>query len=105
MSVFFICIFVLNNLYMNIADLITHKIKGNACNPLDLDRDIIVTMGEISLLGRKYTTSIDDKIGRSLTIDGYEFKQDGDVSIDNLQFLVWAVLEDKIILKLVSREL
>ncbi|HAO08692.1 MAG TPA: hypothetical protein DCQ50_17315 [Chryseobacterium sp.] len=70
-----------------------------------VDSDIIIYANEIKGLGKEYTTIYDYQNGKTLIIEGLEFKQDNRLKIDNNEYLVWAVLEDKIILKLIAKPL
>lgn len=63
---------------------------------------VTLTMSEIVMLGKEYSISNNSKTGRSLCIDGYEFKQNAGVSANNIEYLVSAVLEDKIILQITA---
>lgn len=95
---------------MNISELINEKVKDFDFEK-DWDTDIIIHISEFGKLGKSITKTFEIEndfpyIGkrsyRSLTVDGVEFRQDGRVATLDKEFIVWAVLDDKIILKMAS---
>lgn len=85
---------------MNITQLIAQKTKSSS-----LGSDIMIEANEIKRLGIDYYSLKDYKKGDVLIIDGLELSQDKIVTLENKEYLVWAVLGDKIILKLISQPL
>lgn len=90
---------------MNIFALLNKKTE-NFSLVSDFDTEIIINNNDLKKFDiTNFTESYDSKtrkLSRSMTVDGVNFIQDETITIHDKEYLVWAVLNDKIILKIIS---
>jgi hypothetical protein len=95
---------------MNISEIINQKVKGLNFEK-DYDSEIVIYLHELEPFAKSIVKTLEikrnfpfseERVLRSLTIDDVRFTQDGSIVTSDKEFIVCAILEDKIILKITS---